>query len=541
MDDLEYLILRFGDHLSQNLHYRDGSDQHTVQRGLFLYRQNRVRSLRLSDDILYATVQDVVPAQVELDLYLEHGSCTCPEKRICKHQMAAFFAVYGRFFPVSEWLETWRDRSEQEQLSLGIFSSASPKKGPVAEPKGKGSRKEILESTAREAAKSFVQSVVSEKNDMSSLFFQIYADMAIQKIDDSLSSDWEMTPVEMVFACTVFLQGVFEELEKVPDLSSETAENFLDLFDVFVGNIENAIARMPRPLPFKAEPLLNRLASISGKFLEREEPFFTVRLYLYWKIWADLLKDISRRKKEFDRLSRLFKKGGENELLAQAFLCHFFLAGRMKETLTALNASDDGYYFLHHIFLSYSLDNGDLRTAEKILASILHILPGVIENRSPDEIRRFHSWLEGKLFSYAEESGDYDLAEKLFSGLFPHSARSLIRLFLKTEQYGKLSDLLLAAGYGVDNIEGKLLKEISRKDPESLLAIYHWSILREIEAKNRNHYRKAVSHLKKLKAIYKKLKREEEWNRYFDRLLKQFRRLSAFREECKRGKLIHEA
>lgn len=56
--------------------------------------------------------------------------------------------------------------------------------------------------------------------------------------------------------------------------------------------------------------------------------------------------------------------------------------------------------------------------------------------------------------------------------------------------------------------------------------------------KNRTNYREAVRHLKKLRTIYKKMKRLEDFERFMAELMKKTKRLRAFQEECKRGKLI---
>ncbi len=60
-----------------------------------------------------------------------------------------------------------------------------------------------------------------------------------------------------------------------------------------------------------------------------------------------------------------------------------------------------------------------------------------------------------------------------------------------------------------------------------------------IQQKNRQNYKEAVRYLKKLRTIYKKLKKEEKWEVYFEQLLQKTKRLRAFQEECQRGKLIN--
>ena len=59
-----------------------------------------------------------------------------------------------------------------------------------------------------------------------------------------------------------------------------------------------------------------------------------------------------------------------------------------------------------------------------------------------------------------------------------------------------------------------------------------------ISQKNRSSYKVAVRVLKKLRTVYKKLKRTSEWEAFFSQLLERHKRLRAFHAECERSKLI---
>jgi uncharacterized Zn finger protein len=72
------------------------------------------------------------------------------------------------------------------------------------------------------------------------------------------------------------------------------------------------------------------------------------------------------------------------------------------------------------------------------------------------------------------------------------------------------------------------------------LGMLHQSALNEINQKNRSSYKAAVRHLKKLRTLYKKTKRVDDWQYFLDSLMEKTKRLRAFHEECKRSKLIEE-
>ena len=87
-------------------------------------------------------------------------------------------------------------------------------------------------------------------------------------------------------------------------------------------------------------------------------------------------------------------------------------------------------------------------------------------------------------------------------------------------------------------ISSDRIKILQNNAPEVLLPLYHQAIQADIDGKNRTYYKQAVRKLKKLRTLYKKMKRLDDWNDYFDILLTRTKRLRAFQEECKRGKLI---
>jgi uncharacterized Zn finger protein len=102
----------------------------------------------------------------------------------------------------------------------------------------------------------------------------------------------------------------------------------------------------------------------------------------------------------------------------------------------------------------------------------------------------------------------------------------------------KWADLQAFIGFDLDSLGKDRIREISKKEPSILLPLYHQSITGHINMKNRDHYREAVRKMKKLRTLYNKLKRQEDWQLFLELLLEKTKRLRAFQEECKRGKLI---
>lgn len=61
-----------------------------------------------------------------------------------------------------------------------------------------------------------------------------------------------------------------------------------------------------------------------------------------------------------------------------------------------------------------------------------------------------------------------------------------------------------------------------------------------IEERNRKAYRRAVRYLKKLRTLYKRLKRTDEWDAFIIHIANLHSRLRALQEELRKGKLIDD-
>ena len=93
-------------------------------------------------------------------------------------------------------------------------------------------------------------------------------------------------------------------------------------------------------------------------------------------------------------------------------------------------------------------------------------------------------------------------------------------------------------GFSVWEIEKDILKEIAASDPEALIPSYHRAAAFFIDQKNRSAYKEAARHLKKLRTLYKKAKKQQVWERYISQLSASYKRLRALQEELQKGKLI---
>lgn len=120
----------------------------------------------------------------------------------------------------------------------------------------------------------------------------------------------------------------------------------------------------------------------------------------------------------------------------------------------------------------------------------------------------------------------------------PHSYNILSESYLKLQDYKSWANLQIYMGRKPEDFKGIELQQIEKVSPTMLLPMYHQAIDQLVESRNRQSYRVAVKHLKKLKSMYSDLSREDSWNSYITQLQTKFARLRAFQEELSKGKVM---
>ena len=130
--------------------------------------------------------------------------------------------------------------------------------------------------------------------------------------------------------------------------------------------------------------------------------------------------------------------------------------------------------------------------------------------------------------------------ERALLATLPYSYTEYEFSLFERKQFEKWGDLQAFMGWSFYDLPRERVKVIEKEKPEVLLGMLHQSALNEINQKNRSSYKAAVRHLKKLRTLYKKIKRVDDWQYFLDNLMEKTKRLRAFHEECRRSKLIEE-
>ncbi|TFE26670.1 hypothetical protein [Cohnella luojiensis] len=126
--------------------------------------------------------------------------------------------------------------------------------------------------------------------------------------------------------------------------------------------------------------------------------------------------------------------------------------------------------------------------------------------------------------------------EMFMENLLPAGFQPYADVLLKRGDFKRWVDLHLAYDKLPDESDGYALVE--RKAPELLLPVYHRYAAEWIETRKRDGYQYAIAHLKRLQKLYGKLKQQESWNAYMNKLLERYSRLKALQEEVRKGHLV---
>lgn len=536
MDIEKNLIQSFAKRLQQTLLPTNKEHQKMVQRGLMLFRQNRVHSVQQNGQKILSKVQDVLPVQTILNLEKPHLSfCTCPDDGLCRHQLATFFQIYSNYFPVSQWVDDWKN--ENKKLDFNIFGSyfrqetthRSERQNPPTN---------LYDSIKMEAAEIF-QSVYSKKEVFHPVLISLFANNAFRRLDETIPENRELKSIYQIIIYLHFFHLLLEKIAAIHTEQEVIQDRFEPVVETILSKIKVAIDNFPKPTPFQVDPLLERLQIDVRNLLHSNGPFHFSRLLLYWWIWSSLMWKSSWREEELKITEKEVKENHPFSLAMVTNIFQLFLTNQVDTALQRIEEKGLDYFFIYDFFIEYCSISHNWKAMEKVLAYYLRYIRPYMQGLSKRHIENHMDWLETMIYKYANETGRFDMYEKVMNEMLPHSFDVLIRFYFNQKKYRKFVNLLHFENIGIEALENDLIRTLQKEEPTVLLPLYHWSIVREIEEKKRVNYRTAVRYLKKLRTLYKKLNKEKEWERYLEKLLTEYKRLRVFREECQRSNLIH--
>jgi hypothetical protein len=532
-------ILLLAEEVRELLHPHNVEDAKLVQKGLMLYRQGLVQQVQIGYDNITATVQDVTPCKIRLDLdFLSVSSCTCPHEGWCRHQMAVFFAAYARVDSVAEWVTEWREPMKEKTATTNWGMQTAKdliKANGVFKPDyGRWVHSfEVSFDTILNAKKYSSPYIIAE-------LFQIYE----RRIKAS-------SPVEKEWRLLYEMVGIVISFKKLAVLTENSgfAEEavkraYLHLFHNLIEDADELVLKIGvQSLPFDFDEFILKLKDDVFDLLTVSTAQEHERIYLYRLLWTNLFKKRGWREAEVEkirvRLKELQDWENPNPLIIAGIHLSFLLQ-EDEHALKMIGITGDETitpYLLHWIELLSQ------QKAWKRVGPVIDVFSHKIKGYL-DFVRTYHTcsaFVRSALKAitpYVVENGRIDLHERVLLATLPYSYGDYEIMLFDRGQYDKWGELQAFMGWNFYELPKDRIKVVEKEMPEVLLAMLHQSAVNEINQKNRSSYKMAVRHLKKLRTLYKKLKRVDDWQYFLDTLLEKNKRLRAFHEECKRSKLV---
>ncbi|MFC0272327.1 SWIM zinc finger domain-containing protein [Metabacillus herbersteinensis] len=532
-------VLGAAEQIKHLLSKDDEHDRTLMKKGLILYRQGSIFMIKTTSDSVSARVQDVTSVEVKLDLDdFTMSTCTCPSDSICRHILATFLYVYATVDRVGTFVDRWKDDKKQPDILAHVRKASS-----LLRPEPEFNNKSLQSwlNFFDEEYELWREQISSPNNLVQSLYHHYY-----MKLKKKAPTSPEMKQFYNTQAATTVFIKMLQLINETKPSDYMLQHVYYPFIDQLIDAVSMAIREMKRyALPFALDPLLDESVERFRELLTCSTHYQYERLTLYRLLWTELLrrdKFILREREwleeqQADELDRDLPKTVEYET---ALMHMDFLQSRDDDVFKRLSALPATAY---PFMFEWVEDIVKKKNYQRLSRWVTHLI-----DSAPDYLQSPVSFNEKRssiryLINLLKENTDFTkkdaVFEELCAALLPYSYSEYDDYLLTKQQYRKWVELQTLLGFSIFELDRFVLKEAEKAEPGSLLPLYHQAVETEISMRTRENYKVAVRYLKRLKAIYKKLKNEPAWENYLHHLTEEHRRLRAFREELKKGKLIH--
>lgn len=362
------------------------------------------------------------------------------------------------------------------------------------------------------------------------LVYQIYQDF-YQKIILEKPDDVALGNLFCVNAILFSVEKLLETTQQHSYSAHMLVHRLKELIEV-ASDIEPTIEY----LSMEHKDILTKTKNKITLLLSSDEEHFSLLYSLYQSIWSHHLNIDFLVDEYIEKILAWIEKGVRGDLLHYELAHLYFLKEQDVETIQQLEKIED---FDLRILFSWAIECAELGQWNR-LSNWMDCIKGHIV----DEINHgkgfsiqpiIHSYLE--IFQqYAEHIGN-DIYEQSLESLLPYSFYPFCHHLLRQKEFRKWAEMHIALDRNPFR-DNNSIAHLEKYGQEALIPLYHFFIELEIEEKNRDSYKSAVSYLKHLKQLYIESDQLKEWNRYTQLLVKQYARLRAFQEELKKGQII---
>jgi hypothetical protein len=525
-----------------------------IERGWKLYHEQAVTAGWFEDGSIFAaTVRDGELYRIKIDFdFFVMSECECGAAN-CKHLAAAFLQLYrlqgGR-------PELFLKEFLQNEMSRPVKLANSPRKtvpssNPLPTPKSikqqqeKARRQEAAAikvtetSTTEQWHEYFAQLFVTFKTRMQENFDAHFPEL--QQQAERCTASWPK-PLADLYKVHLLLDllGRIDEMYRTTQTSFYAYYYMNRLYEIgekITERVVNILSKTDRQaIRNEYAERLEETAKKLNDYLCSNPRTVMSLVFIYRYMWWNLLHSAPLCEKETVRLQRRLKQPGmpvqQLDIVRLGIIHMHFIEGREEEALTGfagdLASREAGYLAT---YLQFYLQT---KQWDKLLRWLKWMIPYLKDGESEFLDPYFDYYWTG----YVKGSGDTQNELEAMRQLLPHTYERYDERLMRMGDYRRWVDLQMAIKADPDRLEASDLRKVGSAQMRLLLPLYHQSIERHIENKNRESYKTAVYYLVKLRDCYYKIKSPQLWNAYLDHMREKYSRLRALQEEMKKGKLI---
>ncbi|MHA7964796.1 SWIM zinc finger family protein [Paenibacillus sp. CAU 1782] len=517
-----------------------------LKRGWTVYIEGNVDQVK---EVVHNTITGIVRGDdlcaVVMDFdNFRYISCTCPYDGYCMHMAAVFFQCLAQ--------NEGEQEAKQSYFRMMGISAASALVA-AGDGSNRGNDETFkMEQTIQHPEKGGeapAHSLLSWFNEMDEMYGDTWQKCrhslhALQPVLSGLkgvSKNWDKPMLRLHWIASIVF--VMEQAERaintVDSFSRYYHEmSFLRMAEPWIEHAYGLIAEIDAPgLEGEELSILNDLTAYVRRraFLDEKQLFEWLQLYM--AICENLSVNEAWFRHELsyltDRLDGIEEdeQGSGDRLHAAAGMMHYFAQDDRKAIQHFRQCSFERNQRLIYPCVGARINEENWELAEEWMVYLFDSLKGV---RSARNIGPFMT-----LCRYGDAARpDLPQWNQYMMELLPYSYSDLSEHWIEMKRFRDWADLQMLMGVKPEDHNAATLRDVGKADPQCLIPLYHQSIEAAIQSRNRQSYRMAVKHLKKLEKLYKAVKEGSRFETYLSRLVAKYQRLRALQEELWRGKLI---
>lgn len=499
-----------------DLHPSSTEDEELVRRAVFSVRNKSIIFDRFNgaSSILYATVQDVRPASVEIDFAKEELHCSCPQPKWCRHQVGTLLALYQYFDSVQNWSSAWRAQKSVQLKSLADERSPQSWSMMVEEvmkrllPPGR-----VLEGYGLSAIRTD----------------------ALERLRRYMPFEREWQPLYKLYMELAIFNTIWQHLNETPghSLDSPYMKYFIDQSSQSFESILTELTNRSRL--FATDPFYDALQEEIRTFLLERHGLFPNRLRLYMLLWAVLFYEKARREQELDYINNLENLSAEISLDSLKLLFYVLL---QKEDLLLESLTHIKLQHIQDLFelATFAQRAGESHAMAIILRAILPMTEAFLQEVVPvvqraQYVRQFQLLFDEIQLTEEEEA-------ILYSAFGVYGLQPFSSFLIKKGRYRDWAALHQLNPSSLSYLEMCGLKDVLQVEPATVLPLYHVYAMAEIAQKSRMNYKQAVRIWKSMRSAAKRAGKMAYFETYIQTIRSEYKRLRALQEEIEKGNLV---